>query len=118
MSWRVATARCGAHVQSGHTGAFAQCGREVTHTGLVLRRRFDGHPVEAWRAFACPEHVSRLRAARELLDRDRDTLADWRQREADALAGLGWRRPEPLAVGASAQALVARAEAQSGQDAK
>jgi hypothetical protein len=45
-----------------------------------------------------------------LLDRDRAVLDDWGQREVDALAERGWRRPEPLAVGAAARELVARAE--------
>lgn len=107
MSWRLATASCGALVASGVSATPRHCEAEVTHAGLVLRER----PVEVWRSFACAAHKGELRAARELLPRDLEVLAGWRQRRADALAGRGWRSPEPLAVGAEARALVRRAEA-------
>jgi hypothetical protein len=44
-------------------------------------------------------HTEHLVGARLLLERDRVVLADWQQRERDALAGQGWQRPEPHAVG-------------------
>jgi hypothetical protein len=75
--------------------------------------RVGGQPVEAWLSFACQQHRDQLIAPRELLDRDRAVLEDWRDRERRALAGQGWDRPEPLAVGAAARELVRRVEAQA-----
>ena len=108
VPWQIVTPACGATVFTGAGGAPDQCTGRVTHAGLVLTGR---RPIEAWRAFACDRHCGQLRAARPLLDRDREVLADWRQRWRDALDGRGWRRPEPLAVGAAARELVTRAEA-------
>ena len=69
-----------------------------------------GEPIEAWLAFACTLHAPELIAPREPLDRDRAVLADWAERERRALAGEGWRRPQPLAIGAAAQELARRAQ--------
>jgi hypothetical protein len=94
----VGTARCGAYDTTGHTGAPRQCGAPVIYAGL----RVGGEPVEAWLAFSCQHHRDQLIAPRELLDRDRVVLDDWRVREQRALNGKGWDPPQPLAVGAAA----------------
>lgn len=104
MPWRVGTARCGSYATAGHAGTPRQCGGPVVWAGL----RFGDQPVEAWLAFACDRHRGELLAPRELLDRDHVVLADWAERERRALAGQGWHRPEPLAVGAEARELVRR----------
>lgn len=109
IPWQLSVPRCGASVPTGAGGAPQPCQGRVEWAGLRLRQR-RGKPVEAFRAFACSAHVDRLRAARLLLDRDRAVLADWQTRWADALAGRGWVSPAPLAVGAEARELVARAE--------
>jgi hypothetical protein len=103
--WRVATARCGAYDTEEVAGAPRQCGMPVTHAGL----RLGGEPVEAWLSFACDVHRDKLIAARLLLDRDRDVLDDWRERERRALDGKGWDPPQPLAVGSAARELVRQA---------
>lgn len=107
LPWRVGTPRCGAYVPSGAGGAPAQCQAEVTHAGL----RLGAEPVEVWRAFSCRRHASELRAPRELLDRDREVLADWHAREQSALNRQPWDPPGPIAVGAAAREIVRRAEA-------
>jgi predicted phage gp36 major capsid-like protein len=65
-------------------------------------------------AFAWDRHRDELFAPRELLDRDRAVLDDWREREQRALDGKGWDTPRPLAVGSAARELVRRAEAGGG----
>ena len=62
-----------------------------------------GEPVEAWLAFSCQHDRDQLIAPRELLDRDRVVLDDWREREQPAPAGKGWDPPQPLAVRAAAR---------------
>jgi hypothetical protein len=80
--------------------------------------RAGGEPVEAWLAFFCQHHRDQLIAARELLDRDRVVLDDWRERERRAPAGQGWDPPQPLAVGAGARGLARRAAQPGGSDAE
>jgi hypothetical protein len=106
IPWRVGTSGCGAYATAGFAGAPRQCSAAVTYAGL----RVGGQPFEAWLAFACDLHRGELIAPRELLDRDRAVLDDWAERERRALAGEGWDRPQPLAVGAKARELVRRAE--------
>jgi hypothetical protein len=97
-------------VPLGPGGQPRQCPGPVTRCGLVLRQRFDGRPPEAWLAFACDEHFGVLVAARELLDRDRAVLDEWRAEERHtSSAERPWRAPQPLATGAEAVALVERA---------
>jgi hypothetical protein len=103
--WRVGTAHCGAYDTEVLGGTPAQCGAPVTYAGM----RLAGEPVEAWTAFSCDRHRDKLIAARPLLDRDREILDDWRERERRALGGKGWDPPEPLAVGSAARELVRRA---------
>jgi hypothetical protein len=55
----------------------------VIYAGL----RVGGEPVEAWLAFSWEHHRDQLIAPRELLDRDRVVLDDWRVREQRALNG-------------------------------
>jgi hypothetical protein len=105
VPWRVGTATCGAYVTSGQAGAPSHCSARVTHAGL----RVGGQPVEAWFAFSCTHHAGELIAPRELLDRDREVLADWAERERRALAGEGWGPPRPLATGSAALELARRA---------
>jgi hypothetical protein len=106
MPWRVGVPSCGAYSTEGFAGAPRRCSAPVTHVGL----RLGGQPLEAWLAFACQQHRDQLTTPRELLDRDRDVLDDWAEREQRALAGQGWDRPQPLAVGAAARELIRRAE--------
>jgi hypothetical protein len=88
IPWRVGTAGCGAYDTTGHMGAPRQCSAPVMYAGL----RAGGVSVEAWLAFSCHHHRDQLTAARELLDRDRVVLDDWRERERRALAGQKWIR--------------------------
>ena len=106
IPWRIGTSGCGAYATAGFAGTPRQCSAAVTHVGL----RVGGQPVEAWLAFACTLHAPELIAPREPLDRDQAVLADWAERERRALAGEGWHRPQPLAIGAAAQELARRAQ--------
>lgn len=109
VPWQLSVPRCGASVPTGAGGSPQPCQRRVEWAGLRLRLR-RGKPDEVWRSFACSAHADHLRAARPLLDRDRAVLEDWQTCWADAVAGRGWVSPGPLAVGAEARDLVARAE--------
>jgi hypothetical protein len=105
------TTKCGATGTSSpsRTGAGGQLFDEaVGHLGEVAGEGRSWRP-EAWLVFACEAHVSGLVAARELLDRDRGVLAEWRAESALAEVGQPWRRPEPLARGGDAVDLVERA---------
>lgn len=110
QSFRLGVGGCGAVVQSGPGGRPEQCFAPVTRCGLLLRRRFDGKPPEAWLAFACDGHADRLVAARDLLPRDREVLDRWWAEERrEYTAERPWQRPEPLATGGDAVQLVERA---------
>ncbi|WP_214405767.1 hypothetical protein [Pseudonocardia lacus] len=85
------------------------CDREVTATGLW----FSSYRSTAWQAFACEHHAHLLIAPRRLFPRDHDTLLRRHQRAhgqhtGDRYAG---EHDGPLARGAQAGRLVARAEA-------
>jgi hypothetical protein len=108
MSFRLGVGGCGAMVATGPHGQPHSCRLPATRCGLLLHRP-KSKPAEAWRAFACEAHVKGLIAARQLLDRDRAVIDEWRAEEARSLAGQPWRRPEPLARGGDAVQLVERA---------
>ena len=108
VPWRVATSRCGAYDTAGFGGTPSQCTAAVTHAGLRLGQQ----PVQVWLSFSCHRHRGELIGARELLDRDRAVLTDWRDRERGALDGNGWDPPRPLAIGAAAHDLLRRAQPQ------
>jgi hypothetical protein len=110
MSFCLGVGGCGAMVPTGPHGRPNSCRLPVTRCGLVLRERPAGRPAEAWLVFACEAHAGDLIAARELLDRDRVVLGQWRAETARAEAGHPWQRPEPLARGADAVQLVERAQ--------
>ncbi len=88
---------CGAIVPSGD-GHPLYCRNAATRAGL---RHFP-HPApgEVYLVFTCDQHADQAEATRLLLDRDRAEL----ERRRDQRATV-----EPLAVGAAARALVARA---------
>ncbi|MEJ3651489.1 hypothetical protein WEH80_00585 [Actinomycetes bacterium KLBMP 9759] len=85
----------------------------------------DTRPAEAWRAFACDQHADGLIGQRELLDRDRALLAQWREQAERWKPGHHrrpsladpWIRPDPLATGSTAFDLIARARRWSEQHA-
>jgi hypothetical protein len=53
ISWQLGRGTCGALTFSGAHGKPQDCGRVVTHAGLVLTRRGDPPRWECWRAFSC-----------------------------------------------------------------
>lgn len=59
--------------------------------------------------FACTEHAAEIDAARPLLERDEALRQTWREQRQRALNGRRWERPKPLATGADATTLHARA---------
>jgi hypothetical protein len=109
MSFRLGVGGCGVVVPSGPQGQPRQCSTPATRCGLILHR-MKGKPAETWLAFACEQHASGLTAARDLLDRDRAVLEQWRsEQQREYSAQQPWRRPQPLARGADALQLVERA---------
>jgi hypothetical protein len=88
----------------------------------VVRVVRPGQDLEVWLMFSCAEHRDEipLIGARELLDRDRVVLEQWRAEAARWSLPRGHpdrpgphaqpaNPPRPLAVGAAAAALLARA---------
>lgn len=108
MSFRLGVGGCGAMVANGPQGRPNSCRLPATKCGLLLHRP-KNKPAETWLVFACEAHASRLVAVRELRDRDRAVLDEWRAETARAQAGQPWWRPEPLARGGDAGQLVERA---------
>ncbi len=85
------------HVNAGQWG---NCGGAPAVSGIWTSPR-DG---ERWRAFACAAHVDRFagpewRGVDALDDAARAELVDRRARWAAALAGKGWRPPQPMEPG-------------------
>jgi hypothetical protein len=107
MSFRLGVGGCGAMVATGPHGQPNSCRLPATRCGLLLHWP-KKKPAETWLVFACEAHASGLVAARELLDRDRTVLGQWRAETARA-RGWPWQRPEPLVRGGDAVQLVERA---------
>jgi hypothetical protein len=84
---------CGGYCQEMWT-APSRCPAPVVAAGLVL---YEQPRPTVWWAFACPDHIEHLTAARPLLDRDRAEIT--RRRTPGERAG-------PLAVGREARELL------------
>lgn len=109
--FRTLAAGCGGYVHYAVMPP-SSCLGEPTVVGLVMVGK-PGRRRAVWRGFACDAHADRLLGARPLLPRDRDVLARRREAQRVEVAGERWagEREGPLARGAEADELVARAVA-------
>jgi hypothetical protein len=91
----------------GFAGSHRSCPGTVVAAGLI---HSNSVPLAVWLAFGCAAHVDLLVAPRVLLDRDRAELAARYERVRRTVEDKQpWVPPGPLAVGADARRLLARA---------